>query len=65
MLGVFNIVDFVRVIKIQRKEDRRKKLLVFTLPSKTTMREIKLTTVLASVVVCHIILNLPQVYSRS
>ena len=55
LLAVFRVLGFKR-----RATKKPKKLLIFTLPSKTTLRETKLTVILMSVVVFHILLNLPH-----
>ena len=49
-----------RLLGIKRKQTKSKRLLIFTLPSKATLRETKLTIILLAVVICHILLNLPH-----
>jgi hypothetical protein len=44
-----------RLIGLKPKKAAPKKLLIFTLPSKSTLREAKLTVILLSVVVCHLV----------
>ena len=53
------MVTLYSIVGIKPKQKKRK-LLIFTTPSKTTLKELKMTFLLVSLVATHIVLTMPS-----
>jgi hypothetical protein len=55
------LIRFVSAKKKPKPAPVSKKMLIFSLPTKATTKELRITLSLFVVVVCHICLTIPQV----
>ena len=61
----FFLIRFVSAKKKPKPAPVSKKMLIFSLPTKATTKELRITLSLFVVVVCHICLTIPQVCAHS